>query len=264
MSCNANVRNEKVAALHIYPDMTLTMYALALAGACCVGLSKSGFPGLAMINILLMAELFGAKESVGIILPLLIAGDLTVYPLFRKYASWRQVWPLIVPAVLGVLIGYALLGSIENETSRRVIGGIVLIMISLHLLEKYRADFLIHIRDSRLFHWAVGLSMGISTMMANAAGSIYSVYALVRKMPKTEFLGIGARYFLFVNLVKIPFMTDLDIINADSLKLDATLLPGVVCGVLLGRMLITKVPQRLFELLLCIFSIAAGIRLLFY
>ena len=244
--------------------MTLTMYALALFGACCAGLSKSGFHGLAMINILLMAELFGAKESVGIILPLLIVGDLTVYPLFRKYASWRQVWPLVVPAFIGVLIGYALLGSIENETARCVMGAIVLIMISLHLLEKCRADYLAHIRDSRSFHWGAGLFMGISTMMANAAGSIYSVYALVRKIPKTEFLGIGARYFLFVNLVKIPFMADLDIINADSLKLDAALVPGVVLGVFLGRALIEKIPQKIFEMFLCSFAIAAGIRLLFF
>jgi len=254
----------KSRALQVYPDMTLAMYAAALVGACCLGLSKSGFPGLALINVLLMAELFGAKESVGIILPLLIAGDLTVYPLFRKYASWSQVWPIIVPAVFGVLIGYALFGRFDNQAARRVIGAIVLIMIALYLLETYGKQFLERVRDSGLFHWGAGLSMGVSTMMANAAGPIYSVYALVRRMPKTNFLGIGARYYLFVNLVKVPFMTELDIINRNSLTLNVALLPGVLVGVFLGRALIAKVPQKLFEILLCIFSIVAGVRFLFF
>ena len=49
-----------------------------------MGFSKTGFPGLAMVNVLIMAELFGAKASVGIIVPMLIVCDLTVYPMFRN------------------------------------------------------------------------------------------------------------------------------------------------------------------------------------
>ena len=101
-------------------------------------------------------------------------------------------------------------------------------------------------------------------MMANAAGPAYSIYALVHKMKKEDFLGIGARCFLLVNIVKVPFMTDLDIINPESLAIDLALLPGVFSGILIGRKLIAKIPQRLFEIFLYIFSIIAGGRLLFF
>jgi len=240
------------------------VYGVGLFSAFCLGFSKAGFPGLAMVNVMIMAELFGAKQSVGIILPLLIVSDLTVYPLFRKYASWKQVWPLLIPAFVGILLGYLLLGSIENLTARRVIGGIVLLMLGLQLIRAYSTEFLTHLPDTKGFLWGSGLTIGVSTMMANAAGPAFSIYSLVHKMAKSDFLGIGARTFLVLNLVKVPFMTDLDIINPQSLKLDAVLLPGTFLGIFAGYRLISRIPQRVFEGLLYLFSLIAGVRLLFF
>ena len=108
------------------------------------------------------------------------------------------------------------------------------------------------------------MTIGISTMMANAAGPVYSIYSLVHKMPKNEFLGIGARCFLLVNIIKVPFMTDLDIINTWSLKMDVLLLPGIFAGILLGKRLIDHIPQGAFEILLYAFSGIAGVRLIWY
>ena len=255
---------DSLRGLSIYPDISLGTYLVALFSAFCLGVSKAGFPGLAMVNVMIMAELFGAKQSVGIILPLLVVCDLTVYPLFRQYASWNKVWPLLIPAFIGILIGYRLLGSIDNHTARRVIGGIILLMLALQLIRVYRAAFLAHLPDSKGFLWGSGLTIGVSTMMANAAGPAFSIYALVHKMSKSDFLGIGARCFLVLNLVKVPFMTDLDIINPPSLKLDAWLLPGTFLGILAGYRLIARIPQRVFEVLLYFFSLVAGVRLLFF
>lgn len=238
------------------------MIAWALLGAFSLGVSKTGFPGLALINILIIAECFGAKASVGIILPMLIVCDLMVYPLFRKYASWKQVWPLLPPTLAGLAIGYFLLDRIDDATARDVIGAIILVMLALQLFREYRRDFLEHLPDSRSFLAVSGIAVGISTMIANAAGPVYSIYALVHRMAKEDFLGVGARFFLLVNLLKVPLMGNLSLINEESLKLNLFLLPGLVIGILAGRRLIHLVPQRIFEWLLYFFSLVAGIRLL--
>lgn len=229
-----------------------------------MGFSKTGFPGLALVNVLLMAELFGAKQSVGIILPLLIVCDVTVFPMFRKYATWKEVVPLLIPIFAGLLAGFIVLGRIDNRVARPTIGAIILVMVGLQLLRVYRKEFLAHLPDSAAFRWGSGIVMGVSTMMANAAGPAYSIYALVHKMPKQEFLGIGARCFLLVNIIKVPFMTGLEIINPESLRIDFALLPGVFAGIFVGRKLIEKIPQKLFEILLYLFSVVAGTRLLFF
>ncbi|MBL9152571.1 MAG: sulfite exporter TauE/SafE family protein [Verrucomicrobiales bacterium] len=236
--------------------------AIAMLGAFCLGVAKTGFPGLAIVNVLIVAELFGAKESVGIILPLLIVCDLAVYPLFRRHASWRQVWPLLVPTLLGVLLGFFWLGRLDDQMARRTIGCIILAMLGLQLMREYRRSFLEHLPDSRFFRWLSGGTIGVATMLANAAGPVYSIYALVHRMAKEEFLGVGARFFLLVNVIKVPLLVDLALINARSLTLDAILLPGIAAGILLGRRLIRIVPQRVFEWLLYGFSLVAGLRLL--
>jgi uncharacterized membrane protein YfcA len=245
-------------------DITWFQWALAFLGAFSLGFSKTGFPGLALVNVLVMAELFGAKQSVGLILPLLIICDITVYPMFRRHATWKQVWPILIPTFLGIIGGYFFLGSIDNSTARKSIGLIILVMLILQLARSYKQNFLKKLPDSEFFRWGSGLIIGVSTMMANAAGPVYSIYSLVHKMPKNEFLGIGARCFLLVNIIKVPFMTDLNIINSWSLKMDALLLPGIFAGILLGKRLIDRIPQRAFEILLYAFSGVAGVRLIWY
>lgn len=243
---------------------SVSALALASLGALCLGVSKTGFPGLAMINVLLIAELFGAKNSVGIILPLLIVCDLLVYPLFRKYASWKMVWPL-VPVTLAAVVGaWLLLEALNDQTARRVIGIIILFMLALQLIREFRREFFEDLPDSRLFRWFSCVLIGVSTMLANAAGPVFSVWALVHRLKKEEFLGIGARLFLLVNLFKVPFLGQLELINPESLFLDILLLPSLISGILLGKRLIHLVPQRAFEILLYGFSTLAAIRLLFY
>lgn len=246
------------------PDIPTGVYLVALAGAFSLGLSKTGFPGLSIVNVFIMAELFGAKASVGIILPLLVLCDLIVYPLFRKFASWRAVVPLLLPAVAGVFVGWRLLDVISDVAARRTIGGIVLAMLALQFLRQNRPGFLAHLPDSSVFRWISGVGIGIATTLANAAGPIYSIYALVHRMKKEDFLGVGARFFLFINLFKIPFNTDLGIINQRSLLINLALVPGILAGIYVGRRLITRVPQRAFEALLTVFTLAAGVRLAFF
>ncbi len=245
-------------------DATWTALALAALGALCLGVSKTGFPGLAILNVLIMAELFGAKNSVGVILPLLVVCDLVVYPLFRNYASWGQVWPLLPATLLAIVGASFLLDWLDDGAARRVIGAIILLMLALQLLREFKRDFLEHLPDSRLFRWFSCLLIGVSTMLANAAGPVFSLYALVHRMKKEDFLGVGARLFLLVNLFKIPFLGNLDLINAESLKLNLLLLPALLLGIFAGKGLVRHVPQRLFEILLYGFSAIAGARLLFF
>lgn len=244
-----------------FDDVSSFQLLIAFAGACSLGLSKAGFPGLSIINVFIIAELFGAKNSVGIILPLLIACDFAVYPLFRKFASWRQAAHLFPPVIVGVIIGWQLLGTIDETAARRTLGAIVIIMLALQLLRNHRAGFLENLPNSRLFYWGSGLGMGVATTLANAAGPVYGIYGLVRKMPKEEFLGISARLFLFVNLFKVPFNAQLEIITAETLKLDLALLPGILIGVLIGKTLVVKIPQDAFNWLIIAFTLLAGLRL---
>jgi hypothetical protein len=98
------------------------LLVLACLGAMCIGMSKAGLSGTSTLNVVLMARIFGAKASVGVILPMLIAADFMGYFINRKGGSWRRILPILPPAITGVLVGWVLLGKFDNAMARVVIG----------------------------------------------------------------------------------------------------------------------------------------------
>ncbi len=240
------------------------VYALALLAALCIGLSKAGFSGISLVAVVLLADVYGSKASVGLTLPLLIAADLMVYPVFRKYGSWRPVWGLLAPTLLGLAIGWELMGMISDLAARRAIGGCVLTMVVLQVFRsRWPAAFGL-LADSRGFGMGAGVLGGFATMMANAAGPVIQLYLLARRVPKMELIGIGARFFLLINLIKVPLNAKLALITTGSLMDNLRLLPAVVIGILGGKWLLQHVPQVAFEWMIVAFATIAGLRMLIW
>lgn len=238
---------------------------MAVIAAFCVGLAKSGFAGFGVLPVLLMAEILPARESTGAVLPLLICGDLFAVSAFRKHARWKHIWAVMPPALLGILLGYFLMKlKIPNDTFRAIIGWIVLLMASLHCIRKIRPRLYEQVPHSLWFAWLIGTWSGVTTMVANAAGPVMTLYLLAMDLPKLAFVGTSAWFFLMVNCVKVPFSYDLGLINGVSLSLNAVLVPAVGLGILIGRRVITVIPQNLFEFLVLTFTAIASIRLIFF
>ena len=237
---------------------------IALLAALCIGLSKAGFSGISMVAVVLLADIYGSKASVGLALPLLIAADLMAYPAFLKHGSWRPVWRLLGPALLGIALGWWVLDVISETTARRVIGGCVLLMVVLQALRRWQAVEFDRLAESRGFGLGAGVLGGFATMLANAAGPVIQLYLMARKIPKMELIGIGARFFLLINLIKVPLNARLALITADSLLDNLRLLPAVAVGIFGGKWLLQHVPQVAFEWMIVIFATLAGLRMMFW
>jgi len=237
-------------------------WLLVILAALCVGLGKAGFSGLGLIAVFIMAELFN-KASVGVLLPMLVVADLSVFPMFRKHASWGPVWKLLPPALVGLVIGYGVLRALPEEWAKPVIGGLILFMVALQLVRRSSAGIFDQLANSREFGLIAGAFAGIATMVANAAGPVFQLYFLTKRMPKMELIGIGARFFLLINIIKLPFMGGLSYTTGESLLLNLKLIPVILMGVFFGKYLLVLISQRLFEWMIVGFSIFAGVRLLF-
>lgn len=223
---------------------------LAFLGSMCIGLSKAGLAGTSTLNVVLMAKIFGAKPSVGIVLPLLIVADFMGYVLNRKGGSWKALVPMVPPAIAGVIVGWLLLGKIDNSAARVVIGWIILVLLVFNLVLNARRQQFMALTAHKGFTWTMGFLAGAVTMLANAAGPVMTVYLLAQHLEKKEHLGVFSRFFLFINLFKVPFSADLGIINPTSLMTNLVLFPGVICGILLGWQILKRIPQKPFELVL--------------
>ena len=143
--------------MELTADWGAMEWGLVILAAFTVGLSKTGFSGIGLIAVFIMADLFG-KQSVGYLLPMLIVADITVYPLFRGYASWKPVWKLLPTMLVGLAIGYFLLGRIPDSAARPVIGGIILVMVGIQLFRRYQKDLFEKIAQSRQFGVGAGVA----------------------------------------------------------------------------------------------------------
>ncbi len=234
------------------------IFLLAATAAVCIGLSKAGLSGTSTLNVVLMAQAFGAKPSVGLVLPLLIVADVMGYYINRHGGSWRRIWPMVPPAVTGVVIGWFLLGHIDNSAARTVIGWLIVGLLAFHLLLNARRQDFLALTEHKAFSWSMGLCAGLVTMLANAAGPVMTVYLLSQHMEKKDHLGVFSRFFLFINLFKVPFSADLGIIHGRSLATNLVMLPFVVLGILVGWQVLKRIPQKPFEWTLFVLTLFAA------
>jgi uncharacterized membrane protein YfcA len=99
-------------------------------------------------------------------------------------------------------------------------------------------------------------------MMANVAGSFIVIYLLANRLPKTEFIGTGASYYLILNWFRVPFNLSLGLIDSQSLQFDLILFTLVAIGALSGIKIFKHISEKRFILILEFLTATAAINLL--
>ena len=234
-------------------------WALAILAALVVGISKAGIGGLGLLAVVIFAMIMPAKQATGMVLPLLCFGDIVAAASYRQHASWHHIRRLFPWTAAGVVIGYLAFDRIDEHQARLLIGGIVLGLVAMHFI---RRKFSGHEAEhGAWFAPTIGVLAGFTTLVANAAGPLMVVYMLAMRLPKMDFVGTSAVFFLIMNLFKVPFMVNLGLINGSSFAFNLCLAPVVLAGAWFGRKLVMKIDQRRFENIALVLSVVAGLNL---
>ena len=233
---------------------------LAIVAGLGVGISKSGFAGVSLVHVLAMAYIFGDRLSTGVVLPMLVIGDVCAVVAFKRHAVWRHVARTLPIACIGVAIGAWLMQSVVADWAYKpFIGWTVLILVVLQVWRMLKPGAFEHVPHSWMFASVMVLLAGITTMMANAAGPVMGLYFLAVGLPKYQLTGTSAWFFLIINLFKVPFSAGQGLIHADTLLFNAVLAPVIIAGLFLGRWLLAHVSQKLFDGLILAFAAAVAL-----
>jgi uncharacterized membrane protein YfcA len=143
-------------------------------------------------------------------------------------------------------------------------------MTALHFFVKFRKQNKLETENavnempkgSIVLGLVFGLLGGVATMLANAAGPIAQLYLLAMALPKYAFIGTSAWLFLIVNVIKIPFMIDLEIITLDSMSVSGWMFIPAMIGAATAPMIVKYINQTLFERMVWFFIVLAGIRMI--
>jgi len=217
----------------------------------------------------LFALVLPARESTGYVLPVLIAGDLLAVAIYRRHADWRMLWRLFPWVAVGTVVGAVFVAHADDQLMRISIGVTLLLLSAGQLLRRppaadQPADAPSPAPTTRRRALAAGAGIlaGVTTMVANAAGAVTSLYFLLSGLPVLRFLGTGAWFYLIVNLFKVPFSVGLGLLTWDALLLDLTPIPAVVVGGLIGIAAIKRINQQLFEQVTLALVVVAAVLLL--
>ncbi len=243
-----------------YNYSTTQWILLGLSGLL-IGMSKTGLSGVGLMVVPLLANAFGGRPSVGLLLPILIFADIFAVAWYNRHAEWKHILRLIPWAFIGIIVAALVGKSISDSRFNQLLAGIVIAGIAILVLRDLRSGK-IKIPKSRLFATGLGLMGGFATMIGNAAGPVMALYLLSMRLPKNRYIGTGAWFFFIVNISKVPLhIWSWRTITTDSFLLDLFMIPAIAVGAFLGIGLVRLLPEKVFRLIIIATTLLSAILL---
>jgi uncharacterized membrane protein YfcA len=257
---------------HFSALLDIDLYGMGILAFCAafVGFSKSALPGAIIFIVPLSACVLPAKTAVGVVLPLLMFGDLLTTGYFSRKINFTHMKYILPSAFCGVCAGYFAMGRMSSQALEPVIGWVVLIMLALKVFLQMSGSSLMAtsreydpgtVKAPRISLF-FGLSMGTVATIAHAAGPLTALYLILNRFPKKEFIATSAGFFLFINWMKVPFYLKLGILNWKGFKLDLLLFPFIILGFLTGLKVLKYISQRKFDVLVQVLAFMAAVKLI--
>jgi len=233
--------------------LSIESFVFAFLAAFILGVSKAGVKGIAVLIVTLMALAFGGKSSTGMLMPLLIVGDVFAITYYHRHTQWHYLRAFLPWMMLGVVIGVIIGKDLPEKTFQ--MGMAVTILLTLSMLIWWEKKKVKTIPTHWSFGSFMGVMAGITTMIGNLAGAFSNIYFLAMRLPKNHFIGTAAWLFFLINLFKLPFHIFVwKTVTSESLKIFLILLPGTLLGLLTGVFFVHKISDAFFRKMILVLT----------
>lgn len=218
-----------------------------------IGFSKGGLGGPVPValTVPLLTLIIDPQVAVALVLPLLIFADGFALRIYWKQWDRHHIKLMLVPGLIGVVVGTLVLKEIDTVTLKRVIGGLTFVALAF----KISSDSLASLRYvPRKWHgYFAGWASGFGSTLANVGAPPFTAYLLLQPtMTPRRFVGTTTLFFAAINLTKVPGYVAIEIVSIERLVSVAWVLFLIPPAVLLARYLIDRVNQKVFELLMMV------------
>lgn len=244
--------------MDILSAYSVSSWMLIFLSAFIIGLSKAGLKGIDMLNVTIMAIVFGGKASTGVVLPLLCVADIMAVKYYHRHAQWPHFWKLIPWMIVGILIGVFVGKDLNEIIFRRIMAIIIILTVAIMITLEFRKNA--PIPTTKFFAGSMGLFAGFTTMLGNLAGAFSNIYFLAMRSPKNNFIGTAAWVFLVINLFKLPFQVFYwKNITGTTLQTDLLLAPALILGFWAGIKIVAKIRDDNYRKVVIVLTLAGAI-----
>ncbi len=162
---------------------------------------------------------------------------------------------------VGLVLGLTIGNFINDAQFKTLIASIILVCLFILVYIEKKGDSL-KVPKKLWLYALIGIMVGFSSMIGNAAGAIFTIYLLAMDFNKNDFLGTTAWFFLLLNLTKVPLQIFVwHNISVQGLLLACGMIPVIAIGALLGVVIIKKLNDKFFRYLVMAITAVAAIRL---
>jgi uncharacterized protein len=248
-------------------------WALICFAVFLIGLTKSGLgAGLGLIVVPLTAIGLshtdrGEAATLGLLLPLLIAGDLFSIYQYRKLADFSLVKSLLLPTLIGIVVGALLLSQIHKQNAELIsilmrleIGLESMLLCGLAIWREWKG-LPQKLLPEPTRSWLTGTFIGVSTTLAHAAGPIFAAYLLPLKPSRQTFVGTASMFFFLANMTKVPVYIAAGQFAHAEIGFTVRFLPLVVLGAICGFYLVKKMTDLSYLRLVYYLTFLIGVYL---
>lgn len=226
-----------------------------------VGFSKTGIGGVTMLAIPILASVFGGRDSTGIMLPMLLIGDLFATWYYRKSVEWKNVFLPLPWAIIGIILGVVVGNYISDRTFLILIGIIILICLGILIFTQSKGKD-IKVPEKAWFYILVGVLSGFASMIGNAAGPIFGIYLLALGIKKNNYMGTNAWFFFIINLTKLPLQIFVwHNIGIRSATITIAMIPMISLGAIIGYYILKRINERVFRYIVITMTALAALKL---
>ncbi|MCB0240250.1 MAG: sulfite exporter TauE/SafE family protein [Anaerolineae bacterium] len=213
--------------------------------------------GFALLVMPLLTLVLGIKTAA----PLVALVGFTLYLVnllrYRRGLVWRETLQLLLPALVGVLVGVQVLRTFDENLIKGVLG-VVLIGYALFALFKPALPPL----KSTVWAYPVGFLAGCLGGAFNTPGPPIIVYGNARVWPRDQFRSTLQVIFLASSATVILAHAAAGNITADVARMAAIALPALLAGIALGAFIDRRMSHERFRTAVLVLIMATGVLML--
>ena len=242
-------------------EFTAIQWIWLAVAAFAVGIAKMGLAGAVMLIVPIVAAVFGGKDSTGLVLPLLMVGDVFAVIYYKHHVHFSDLRRLLVWVCIGLLLGL-FAGEYINDGQFKMLLSISVILCLAAMIYAEAKGKQFTVPNQVVFYALVGILGGFTSMVGNAAGPIMSIYLLSRGYEKNSYICTYAWLFLIINLIKLPLQIFVwHNIGLTNLYVALILVPVILAGAVAGALIVKRINEALFRKVIYGLTLAAAVTL---
>jgi len=260
-----------INGLEVFENSPEYFWLIAVFSVLAVSISKSGFGGaMGSFSVPILLFVLPPKLALGVLLPLFLVTDIWVVFIWRRMINKRILIIMCTFGVIGEIFGWLLFDYLNDFILTGLIGFIAIVTALNYgwrriKPEKRTSLEISHSVSKRILQrgaiWC-GLS-GISSFVSLSGGIPAQIFLLPHALVRQAFVGTLCVYFFVINIVKIPFYTEIGIFSQETFKISIWLLIVIPIGVYFGKWLNMRISDRIFYDISHLCLLVMGLKLIF-